>query len=76
MTREWLAGVPLGSRVVVRRLIEGGDRATDALGILVERDDTHLVVETRRDGPVRVAIAEIVAAKPVPPPPEPRHRRH
>jgi hypothetical protein len=75
MTREWLTGVPVGSRVVVRYLIEGGDRATDALGPLVERGEEHLVVETRRYGPVRIAVADVVAAKPVPPPPEPRRRR-
>lgn len=75
MTREWLVGVPVGARVVVRYLIEGGDRATDALGILAERGGTYLVVETRREGPVRVEIADVVAAKPVPPPPEARHRR-
>lgn len=75
MPGEWLAGVPVGSRVVVRYLIEGGDRATDALGRLTERDGQHLVVDTPRDGPVRIAVVDVVAAKPVPPPPPPRRRR-
>lgn len=75
MSGEWLVDVPVGTRVVVRYLIEGGDRATDALGPLTERDEQHLVVDTRRDGPVHIALADVVAAKPVPPPPPPRHRR-
>ncbi|GAA1148663.1 ferrous iron transport protein A [Ornithinicoccus hortensis] len=75
MAREWLTDVPVGTRVVVRYLIEGGERATDALGELTGRDEEHLVVDTRRAGPVRIALAGVVAAKPVPPAPPPRRRR-
>lgn len=70
-----LPGIPEGTRVVVRYLIEGGDRATDALGTLISRNETHLVVDTRREGPVRVPITDVVAAKPVPPAPPPRRNR-
>ncbi|MDQ3383507.1 MAG: ferrous iron transport protein A [Actinomycetota bacterium] len=68
MTDQVLAGVPIGARVVVRHLIEDGDRATDALGPLLEHTGTHLVVDTRR-GRVRVALEDVVAAKAVPPAP-------
>ncbi|CAN5845506.1 hypothetical protein BH24ACT8_BH24ACT8_19780 [soil metagenome] len=68
MTRQMLAGVPIGARVVVRHLIEDGDRATDTLGPLLERTGTHLVVATRA-GQVRVAVEDVVAAKAVPPAP-------
>jgi hypothetical protein len=59
-----LSGLPLGTRVVVRYRIEGG--FTDALGPLVDRDDTTCTVDTRR-GRVVVPLAAVVAAKPVPP---------
>lgn len=62
-----LRGVPLGERVVVRHLIEGGDRATDVIGELVSRDAESVRVRTRRGDLVRVRLAEVVAAKPVPP---------
>lgn len=65
-----LRSVPLGERVVVRYLLPSGS-ATDALGELVERDATSCVVRTRR-GPVRIPLAEVVAAKPVPPAPQRR----
>lgn len=65
---ESLARVPLGARVVVRHLIEEGERATDALGELVARDDESVTVQTRR-GPVRIQLADVVLAKPVPPTP-------
>lgn len=68
-----LPGVPDGTRVVVRYLIEGGARATDALGELVSREPATLVVRTRA-GPVRVPLDAVVAAKPVPPPPPRRVR--
>jgi hypothetical protein len=66
--------MPLGTRVVVRYLIEGGQRASDALGVLVERDDTTVVVQTRR-GPERIALADVLLSKPVPPPPPRRGAR-
>lgn len=70
----WLAGVPTGTRVVVRHLIEDGERATDALGELLERTESTLRVRTRR-GEVLIGLADVVAAKPVPPAPERRPRR-
>ncbi len=61
-----------GTRVVVRRRIEGG--VTDAVGYLRSCDESECVVETKR-GLVSIALADIVAAKEVPPPPAPRPRR-
>ena len=51
--------------MVVRSLIEAGERATDALGELVARDEESVTVRTRR-GEVRVELALVVAAKQVP----------
>ena len=61
-------GLIPGTRVVVRHRLASGS-ATDALGELTDLDDDGLVVLTRR-GPVRIAHADVIAAKPVPPPPE------
>lgn len=61
-----LTSWPLGTRVVVRYLIEGG--ATDALGDLTAIDADRCTVATRR-GEVVIPVASIVAAKPVPPAP-------
>jgi N-acetylglutamate synthase len=57
----------VGSRVVVRHRLPDGS-ASDALGELVGADGTTLRVATRR-GEVAVARADVIAAKPVPPPP-------
>ena len=70
---DFLAAAPLGTRVVVRTRIDGG--YTDALGYLRSLDTTTCTVETKR-GLVDLALAEVVAAKEVPPPPPPRPRRH
>lgn len=64
--------LPPGTRVVVRHRITGG--ATDSLGILLRVSNTECTIDTRT-GPVMVAVADIVAAKPIPPPPAPRTRR-
>jgi hypothetical protein len=64
---------PIGMRVVLRRRIEGG--VTDAVGYLRSLTDGACVVETKR-GLVTIVLAEIVAAKQVPPPPAPRAPRH
>ncbi|TFC03772.1 ferrous iron transport protein A [Cryobacterium mannosilyticum] len=61
-----------GTRVVVRRRIEGG--VTDAVGYLRSCDGAVCMVETKR-GLVAITLADIVAAKEVPPPPAPRPRR-
>ncbi len=76
MSAELLRLVPLGTRVVVRFLIEEGERATDVVGPLLERDDDldTVTVDSRR-GPVVVELAQVVLAKPVPPAPAPRPRR-
>jgi hypothetical protein len=69
---DFLSGAPLGARVVVRTRIDGG--YTDALGYLRSRDDTSCTVETKR-GLVSLLLADVVAAKEVPPAPAPRPRR-
>ncbi|WP_084078358.1 hypothetical protein [Demequina sp. NBRC 110057] len=61
-----------GARVVVRYLLPDGS-ATDALGTLLSADRETVVVDGKR-GVVRIAVSEIVAAKPVPPAPERRQR--
>ena len=57
----------LGSRVVVRYRLEDG--LHDALGILLEKAPTHVVIDTRR-GRVRVDARTMVTGKQVPPPPQ------
>jgi hypothetical protein len=69
---DFLRGIPLDTRVVVRYRIEDG-RATDALGYLRSRDADHVVVQTKR-GLDTVVLAAVIAAKEVPPPPAPRPR--
>jgi len=69
---DFLRGIPLATRVVVRYLLPDG-RATDALGYLRSRDAEHVVIETKR-GLDTVALAAVIAAKTVPPPPAPRPR--
>ncbi len=61
-----------GRRVVVRHLLPTG-QATDALGELLSADAETVVVDGKR-GVERIAVADIVAAKEVPPPPAPRPR--
>jgi hypothetical protein len=62
-----------GRRVVVRYVLPTG-QATDALGELLSADAETVVVDGKR-GVERIARAAIVAAKEVPPAPEPRARR-
>jgi hypothetical protein len=69
---DFLSGVELGTRIVVRQRQEDG--FTDALGILHSRTPHHCVIDTKR-GLVTVALADVVAAKKVPPPPPPRSPR-
>ncbi|WP_306233202.1 hypothetical protein [Agrococcus beijingensis] len=71
-----MRALPLGTRVVVRYRLHGdAHKATDALGDLVAVDAATCTVATRR-GEVLIAIADIIAAKQVPPPPAPRPRPH
>lgn len=58
----------VGSRVVVRRLLESGS-ATDLLGHLVGMDAEGLEVVTGDGENVVVPAVDVVAAKPVPPAP-------
>lgn len=71
------ARLTVGGRVSVRyRLPEGsGAGATDVVGVLVERDDSRLLVDGR-EGPVSVRRADVVAAKDVPPAPTRRGPAH
>ena len=62
-----------GRRVVVRYLLPTG-QATDALGTLLSADAETVVVDGKR-GVETIRVADIVAAKEVPPPPQPRPRR-
>ena len=64
--------IAAGMRVVVRYRLPDG-RATDALGTLLTADATHLVVDGKR-GVETIAVADVIAAKQVPPAPAPRPR--
>ncbi|MBB5633926.1 hypothetical protein BKA04_002149 [Cryobacterium mesophilum] len=68
-----IASVSLGTRMTVRRRIDGG--FVDALGYLRELSETECVVETRR-GLVTIPLSEVTAARLVPPPPPPRAPRN
>ena len=63
--RDWTRHV--GERVVVRVRAPGG-RTRDVLGDLLDADDTRLTIHTRR-GPEEVQVADVLAGRPVPPPP-------
>lgn len=69
---EFIRSVELGTRLTVRTRIPGG--FTDAVGYLRERTDTYCVVETRHRA-VTIALADVTAAKKVPPPPARRAPR-
>lgn len=63
----------LGSRVVVRRVLggatgpSGGPALTDVLGVMVEWTSTTTTIRTEDGSLVRIARADIVSGKPVPP---------
>jgi len=69
---QFVSSTTLGTRIVVRTRIEGG--VTDAVGYLRACTETQCTVETKR-GLVTLLLADIVAAKQVPPPPAPRAPR-
>ena len=74
MTRpaDFLREAPDGTRVVVRHLLHNEpESATDVLGYLSGSDDTHVVVATVK-GLVTITLADVIAAKEIPPPPAPR----
>ncbi|CAN5431394.1 hypothetical protein BH23ACT6_BH23ACT6_17740 [soil metagenome] len=60
--------------MVVRYLIEGGERATDVRGTLAQRTDSSLIVNGP-SGPVEIPRTAIVAGKTIPPPPQRRRRK-
>ncbi|MEW1958532.1 GNAT family N-acetyltransferase [Kineococcus sp. NPDC059986] len=66
-TRHLVRPLTVGGRVVVRHRLPDGS-ATDALGDLLAADERTLRIATRH-GEVVVARADVLAAKPVPPPP-------
>ena len=71
----------VGRRVVVRHVLRGstgpsgGPALTDVLGVLESWDDDLLTVRTAEDVVVEIAVADVVAGKPVPPRPPVRGRR-
>jgi GNAT superfamily N-acetyltransferase len=67
----------VGQRVVLRRRLPGG-RFADVLGDLVawDRDGDGLARVVTRHGEVAVALRDVVAGKPVPPPPQRRGAPH
>lgn len=69
---EFIRKAPLGTRMTVRKRIEGG--FTDAVGYLRECGERECVVDTRR-GLVTIPLREVTAAKEVPPPPPRRAPR-
>ncbi|MDJ0314105.1 hypothetical protein [Arthrobacter sp. H35-D1] len=69
---ERLAGLPLGTRMVVRYRIDGG--LTDALGELSDRDEGGCTIATRC-GNVAIKYDDVQLAKAVPPPPVRRAKR-
>ncbi|WP_408898766.1 GNAT family N-acetyltransferase [Nocardioides sp. R1-1] len=70
----------VGQRVVVRRLLRGetgptgGPAFTDLLGTCLSWADGACVVQPEAGEPVRIAVADIVSGKPVPPRPATRLR--
>ena len=65
----FLRDVAEGTRVVIRyRLHDEPESATDALGYVSATSQTQIVVATVR-GLTTIDIADIIAAKEVPPPP-------
>ena len=75
MSTEFLRGVTEGTRVVIRyRLHDQPESATDALGYVSAKSDTQIVIATVR-GLATIDLADVIAAKEVPPPPEPRRPR-
>ena len=69
---EFLRAAPSGTRVVTRYLLPDG-QATDALGYVSATSASQVVIATVR-GLTTVDFVQVLAAKEVPPPPEPRPR--
>ena len=72
MVIEFLREAAEGTRVVIRyRLHDSEESATDAIGFVSAKNDTHIVLATMR-GLTTIALADVIAAKEVPPPPAAR----
>jgi len=73
--RHFLVPLTVGTRVVVRHSLAGDQSPpwSDLLGELLAQDSASLTVSTA-SGPVTVARAAVVGAKPVPPAPVRRAR--
>ena len=72
MVSEFLREVAEGTRVVIRyRLHNQPESATDAVGFVSAKNETQIVLATMR-GLTTIALADVIAAKEVPPPPAPR----
>jgi hypothetical protein len=68
----FLRAAPMGTRVVVRYRLHGeAEGATDVLGYLSAVDATDCVIAAAK-GLVTVSLADVIAAKEIPPPPAPR----
>ena len=66
---DFLLQVSEGTRVVIRyRLHEQAESATDALGYVSAKSQTQIVIATVR-GLATIDLADVIAAKEVPPPP-------
>jgi len=70
----------VGQRIVVRRILRGqtgpsgGPAMTDLLGVCTTWGDGVCIVQPESGAPVRIALADVVSGKPVPPRPSIRHR--
>ena len=66
---DFLREVSEGTRVVIRyRLHDEPEGATGALGYVSAKSNTQIVIATVR-GLVTINLADVIAAKEVPPPP-------
>jgi len=66
---DFLREVAEGTRVVIRyRLHDQPESATDALGYVSAKSQTQIVIATVR-GLATIDLADVIAAKEVPPPP-------
>jgi GNAT superfamily N-acetyltransferase len=80
VNRHGLGPHVVGQRVVVRRVLRGetgpsgGPALTDVLGTCLSWADGVCVVAPESGDPVRIALADIVSGKPVPPRPSVRLR--
>jgi len=72
---EFLRTAPDGTRVVIRHALhDEAESATDVLGYLSGSNGTHVVVATAK-GLRTITLADVIAAKEIPPPPAPRQQR-